>query len=139
MYDTILVPTDGSDPANRAVEHALALADQYDASVHGLYCVETHRYGEPALSSAEIVLNQLEDQGQTMLDELVDRAENLGIPSASTLCHGQPWEEIASCADEIDADLVVIGYQGQSHTRTKTIGSVAERVLRTTDRPVLTA
>jgi len=64
MYDTILVPTDGSDPANRAVEHALALADRYDARVHALYCVETHRYGEPALSSTEIVLDQLEDQGK---------------------------------------------------------------------------
>ncbi|RZH67880.1 universal stress protein [Natrinema altunense] len=139
MYDTILVPTDGSDPANRAVEHALAIADRYDASVHALYCVETHRYGEPALSSTAIVLNQLEEQGQAMLKELSDRADNAGIECTWDVCHGRPWEETLRAADELDADLVVIGYQGQSHARTERIGSAAERIVRSADRPVLTA
>ncbi|WIV68356.1 universal stress protein [Natrialbaceae archaeon AArc-T1-2] len=139
MYDTILVATDGSDPANRAVEHALTLADRYDAEVHALYCVETHRYGEPALSSSAIVLNKLEEQGQAMLQDLVDRADNEGIEMGCTVCHGRPWEEIHDCAEKCDADLIVIGYQGQSHSRDMKIGSVAERVVRTADRPVLTA
>ncbi|TYL36523.1 universal stress protein [Natronococcus pandeyae] len=139
MYDTILVPTDGSDPANRAVEHALTLADKYDADVHTMYCVETHRYGEPALSSAEIVLDNLEDRGAAMLEEISDRADNAGIECNWNVCHGQPWEEVQEKAAELDADLIVIGYQGQSHTRTNRIGSVAERIVRTADRPVLTA
>ncbi|MFD1563364.1 universal stress protein [Haloarchaeobius amylolyticus] len=139
MYDTILVPTDGSDPANRAAKHALALAEQYDAQVDALYCVETHRYGEPALSSAEIVLNDLEERGQALLDDLADRGDNYGIEVSTCLCHGRPWEEIRARADDVDADLIVIGYQGQSHSRGGKIGSVAERVVRAADRPVLTA
>ncbi|MFC6719039.1 universal stress protein [Natrialbaceae archaeon GCM10025810] len=139
MYDTILVPTDGSDPANRAVEHALTIADRYGARVHALYCVETYRYGEPALSSTEIVLDQLEDQGQAMLTELGDRADNAGIECTWDICHGRPWEKALEAADEVDADLIVIGYQGRSHARAGKIGSVAERVVRTADRPVLTA
>ena len=139
MYDTILVPTDGSDPANRAVEHALTLADRYDATVHAMYCVETHRYGEPALSSSAIVLNKLEERGQAMLEELGDRAESDGIDFEWSMCHGRPWEEIHDCCEKTDADLVVIGYQGQSHRREAKIGSVAERVVRTADTPVLTA
>jgi nucleotide-binding universal stress UspA family protein len=139
MYDTILVPTDGSDPANRAVEHALALADRYDARVHAMYCVETYRYGEPALSSTALVLNQLEEQGQAMLEELGDRADNAGIEYTCDVCHGRPWDEALKAADEADADLIVIGYQGQSHARAGKIGSVAERIVRAADRPVLTA
>jgi nucleotide-binding universal stress UspA family protein len=139
MYDTILVPTDGSDPANRAVEHALALADRYGSHVHALYCVETHRYGEPALSSTAIVLNQLEEQGQAMLEELGGRADNAGIECTWDVCHGRPWEAALDAADEINADLIVIGYQGQSHARVGKIGSVAERIVRSADRPVLTA
>ncbi|AFZ71946.1 universal stress protein [Natronobacterium gregoryi] len=139
MYDTILVPTDGSDPANQATEHALTLADRYDADVYVMYCVETHRYGEHALSSADIVLNRLEEQGQAMLEEVTDRANSAGIDCEYTICHGRPWEEVQNKADEFDADLVVIGFQGQSHTRSGKIGSVAERVVRTADRPVLTA
>ena len=139
MYDTILVPTDGSDPANRAVEHALELAEKYDARVHAMYCVETHRYGEPALSSAEIVLDRLEDRGAAMLDELADRAENVGVECSTNVCHGRPWEAVQAKGDELDADLIVIGFQGHGHERTARIGSVAERVVRTANRPVLTA
>lgn len=139
MYDTILVPTDGSDPANRAIEHALELADKYDAVIHAMFCVESHRYGEPALSSAEIVLANLEDRGADMLEEIADRADNVGIECSWNVCHGRPWVEIMKTAEELDADLIVIGFQGQSHRRPGKIGSVAERILRNSDRPVLTA
>jgi len=138
MYDTILVPTDGSEPADRAVEHALTLADRYGATIHALYCVETHRYGEPALSSTELVLDDLEDRGAAMLEGVGDRAADAGVECRWTVCHGRPWEEAREKAAELDADLIVIGYQGQSHTRTDRIGSVAERIVRTADRPVLT-
>jgi nucleotide-binding universal stress UspA family protein len=138
MYEMILVPTDGSDPANRAVEHALALAEQYDADLYAMYCVETHRYGEPALSSAELVLDTLEDEGAAMLESVGDRATATGIDCQWSVCHGRPWNAVKEKAAELDADLIVIGYQGQSHTQTARIGSVAERIVRTADRPVLT-
>lgn len=138
MYDTILVPTDGSEPADRAVEHALTLADRYGAGIHALYCVETHRYGEPALSSTELVLDDLEDRGAAMLEAVGDRAVDADVECRRTVCHGRPWEEVREKAAELDADLIVIGYQGRSHTRTDRIGSVAERIVRTADRPVLT-
>ncbi|MDG5820551.1 universal stress protein [Natronococcus sp. A-GB7] len=138
MHDTILVPTDGSEPADRAVDHALTLADRYGADVHALYCVETHRYGEPALSSTELVLDDLEDRGAAMLETVGERAASADVDCRWTVCHGRPWEEVREKAAELDADLIVIGYQGQSHTRTDRIGSVAERIVRTADRPVLT-
>ena len=137
MYETILVPTDGSDAADRAVEHALELATQYEADVHALYCVETNRYGQPALSSSELILGNLEDRGSAMLASIGDRAAELGIDTTQTVCRGRPWEEVRRTATEIDADVIVIGFQGQSHRRTNRIGSVAERILRTPDRAVL--
>ena len=139
MYDTILVPTDGSDPANRAVEHAMTIAEQYGSRVHAMYCVETHRYGETALSSAEIVVNQLEERGQAMLEELEERADNAGVEVSWHICHGRPWDSIAESAEDLDVDLIVIGYRGQSHERPMKMGSVAERVVRNSNRPVLTA
>jgi nucleotide-binding universal stress UspA family protein len=51
-------------------------------------------------------------------------------------CHGTPHDEIIRYADDIDVDVIVMGYQGQSHEQR--IGSVVERVLRGTERPVLT-
>lgn len=139
MLDTILVPTDGSDPANRAVEHAFTLADRYDATINLLYCVETHRYGEPALSSAEIVIDNIEDRGAAMLEEIQERADGLGIECAAEICHGKPWEAVMERAGDQEADLIVIGYQGENRTQPGRIGSVAERIIRNADRPVLTA
>lgn len=139
MYDTILVPTDGSDAANRAVEHAIELAEQFDSNLHALYVVDTNRYGEPALSSAEIVLHDLEEDGNVLVQRIADRADNLGITTETRVCHGAPHEEIVSYADEIDAELITMGFQGQSHAMEGHMGSVVDRVIRSAGRPVLTA
>jgi nucleotide-binding universal stress UspA family protein len=139
MYDRILVPTDGSEPANRAIEHTLALAEQYGATVYVLHVVDTSRYGEPALSSTEIVLHELEERGHELLDEATDMADDRGLTVETKLCHGRPHREITEYADEVETDLIVLGYQGQSHELKGHIGSVAERVVRHAGRPVLTA
>lgn len=139
MYETILVPTDGSDPANRAVEHALELAEVFGANLHAMYVVDTTRYGEPALSSAEVVLHELEEEGNQLVTQVADRADNVGIHTETMVCHGRPDEEIVDYADEIDADLVVMGFQGHTHDMEGHMGSVADRVTQRAGRPVLTA
>jgi len=65
MYDTVLVGTDGSASANRAVTHALDEAEQHDAALHAIFVVDTGRYAEPALSSSELVTDEIEDWGKT--------------------------------------------------------------------------
>jgi nucleotide-binding universal stress UspA family protein len=135
MYDSILVPVDGSDGGNRATEHALDLAERYDAPLYAMYVVDVSRYGEPALSSVELVVDELEDRGQELLTDLADLADNRGVEVQTKSTHGVPHEEIIDYAEAVDTDLIVMGYQGYSH-RNK-IGSVAERVTRSGVRPVL--
>lgn len=137
MYDTILIGTDGSASASRAVVHALEHAEHFDSTLHAIYVVNTERYPEPALSSAELTTHQIEEYGEELLNDIKDRAEDLGIEFVTECCHGNPYRTIISYADEIDADLIVLGFQGQSHTEKETIGSVTERVVRTSGRPVL--
>lgn len=138
MYDTILVPIDGSDGSNRAVEHALELGQRYDAALFAIYVVDTRLYGEPGLSSTELVIDEIEDRGQEFLAEFAERADDESIPVETRCCHGNPHREIVAYADEIDADVIVIGFQGHTHKRAGNIGSVAERVIRYGDRPVFT-
>ena len=137
MYDTLLVATDGSGPANRAVTHALEQAEQHGADLHAIFVVDTDRYAEPALSSAELVTDEIEEWGSKQLDEVTERAESLSVPTVTRCCHGKPSIEIINYADSIDADLVVLGYQGHSHTKTDRIGSVTDRVVQNVGRPVL--
>lgn len=139
MYDTVLVATDGSGPATRAVTHALEQAERSDAELHAIYVVDTARYAEPALSSAELATNEMEEWGQQELDEVAERAESLGIEVLTRSCHGRPYIEIVEYADTIDADLIVVGYQGHSHSDPGQIGSVTDRVVANAGRPVLVA
>ena len=135
MYDTILVATDGSEPANRAIEHALDLASRYDANVHVISIVDTSRYNEPALSSTELVIDNLEDYARDLISEATERGETLGIELATEVRHGIPHEEIMAYADDIDSDLTLLGRHGASQTGHH-IGSVADRVVAISDRPV---
>jgi len=139
MYDAILVATDGSADANRAVTHALEQAEQHDAALHGIFVVDTDRFSEPALSSGEMETIQEEEWGQEQLDEIASRAEKLEIDVTLYNCHGKPYQEIINYADEIDADLLVLGFHGQSHSSGSQIGSVTDRVVQNVGRPVLVA
>ena len=137
MYDTILVGTDGSGPASRAIVHAIELAEQHNATLHGVFVVDTSVYGEPALGSEELFTHKIEEQGTDYLRDLERRARDLDVECVRRCLHGRPHESIVSYADDIDADVIVLGYQGQSHTRSETLGSVTDRVIRTAGRPTL--
>ena len=139
VYDTILIATDGSADANRAATHALEQAEPHGGTLHAIFVVDTDRYDEPALSSVELQTNQVEEWGTDQLAEIVERGADLGLDVVSRCCHGKPYLEIIEYADEIDADLVVLGYHGQSHTDTSQIGSVTDRVVQNAGRPVLVA
>lgn len=134
MYDTILVATDGSESANRAVEQALDLASMFDAELYGISVVDTRRYGDSMLSDSSGVIGDLEDNAEDISADIESRAD---VDVTTTVRRGRPHEEISSYADSIDADLIVLGNRGLGANGE--IGSTAERVVRYLDRPVLTA
>ncbi|MDQ2049018.1 universal stress protein [Natronolimnohabitans sp. A-GB9] len=137
MYDTILVPTDGSEQAARGVEHGLNLAAQHDASVVCLYVVDERRHGRPpALGSVEAEHEKVEDDALDMLEGIADRARERDLEVACECCRGLPWEEIIAHADREDADLIVMGRRGATDDRRTPLGSVAERVIRQAEIPV---
>lgn len=139
MYETILVATDGSADASRAVTHALEQAEQHDATLHAVFVVDTDRYREPALSSLELETNAVEEWGHEQLSEVEERGESIAVDVTTRCCHGKPSVEVISYADEADADLIVLGYHGHSHEQTDSIGSMTDRVVQNAGRPVLVA
>lgn len=134
MYDTILVATDGSQSANRALDHALDLASTFDADLHAIYVVDTRRYGGSMLSDSDAVVTEVENRGRELLEEIEMRAD---VDVTLTIRDGRPYEQIGEYAEEIDADLLVLGNRGLGSSGE--IGSNAERVVRYVDRPVITA
>jgi nucleotide-binding universal stress UspA family protein len=134
MYDTILVPTDGSDPSREAADHAVDIASQYGAAVHGLFVVDQTGPG----GHWDMVVEDEEERGEQALDALGALGEEAGVTVEKHLRRGRPHEEIVDAADDYGADLVVMGTHGRTGLdRLKTPGSTTERVVRLTTVPVL--
>jgi nucleotide-binding universal stress UspA family protein len=136
MYERILLPTDGSEQSYKAEQKAVELAEQFGAQLHALHVIDTRHMSEPALSSMELVTDEAEALAMELLKDVVQAGGDRGLDVTSRCCHGVPHEEIIAHADDIDADLIVMGYRGHSHA--EKIGSVVDRVLRGTEREVLT-
>lgn len=132
MISNVLLPTDGSKGAQRGVEHALEIAESYDATLHVLYVVDERTHGlTPALSSDEVYLEKLEEDGMEVLGDVVVRAEERAIETKTECVRGMPHEAIVAYAMENDIDLIVMGIHGTGENRSPATGSVTERVIRT--------
>lgn len=140
MYETVLIPTDGSEHANLAAEHALELARAFDATVHVLGVVDIRDAAGPfdAGGVNQAFVESLESQAE----EHVDAVETLATDTDSietAVRRGQPADAIVDYAAEIDCDMIVMGTHGRTGIHRYVAGSVTERVVRLADAPVFTA
>jgi len=141
LIHKILVPTDFSDGAKRALEYAAELSSRFSAPVLLL-----HVYSSPAIpvpdgfvmmtpTSMANMMAQLE----TGLGQARELAQSLGIQQAEAiLVEGAAWHEIVHTAKDRHCDLIIMGTHGRGGISHFLLGSVAEKVVRHADCPVLT-
>ncbi|WP_096392859.1 universal stress protein [Halorubrum trapanicum] len=137
MYSEILVPTDGSPASDAAIEHAIDLADQYGARLHALYVVDGTAYSSLE-AGAEIVVEALESEGEEATRRVADAAADAGVDCVTSVTSGTAYQSIHDYVDEHGIDVVVMGTHGRKGIDRYLLGSVTERVVRTSDVPVLT-
>ncbi|WP_435182567.1 universal stress protein [Halobellus sp. EA9] len=137
MYDRILVPTDGSVATAGAVDHAIELATQYDATLYALYVVDTGAYASLEMGS-EIVAEALGEEGQEAVDAVAERAAEAGVDAETAVANGIAHREIIDHASDHEVDLIVMGTHGRTGVGRFLLGSVAEKVVRSSDVPVMT-
>lgn len=133
----ILVPIDFSDPATGALHQAKMMAESFDAEIVLLYVIEPVAY--PA--ELGVVVNLEDDMEERALTELNKlKTEHLSnIRSVVTkVSHGSADREIVGTAEELNADMIILGTHGYSGLTHLLLGSTAERVVRTAKCPVLT-
>jgi len=140
-FRRILVPIDFTDLSAAALDWAIELAASVGASVTVMHSYAIPMVGFPdgALIPSATAATGLGEAAQKALEEVVaKRRRPGGVPLESLLREGDAWEEIQHVADEMNADLIVIGTHGRHGLARALLGSVAERVIRTAHRPVLT-
>jgi nucleotide-binding universal stress UspA family protein len=138
MYDSVLLPTDGSDSASEALEHAIGAAKAYGAELHIASIVDRRVVLAAETADKEDVRAELADEAEAAVGELAERAEEAGLDVTTATPEGVPHREILSYAEEADIDLLVLGTHGRTGREKRlNLGSTTERVVKATDRPLL--
>jgi nucleotide-binding universal stress UspA family protein len=139
MFDTVVVATDGSGSAERAVEAALDLAERFDATVHGLYVVDESEVEATPEEVRDALERALATTGGRALKFIREAAAAEGDEELVTAVRqGDPATEICQYATEHDADVIATGTRGRHGEHGFLLGSVAEAIVRRAEMPVLT-
>ena len=143
--ETILVPSDLSDCAPGVVRRAATLAAALGAELVLMHSYEVPagleasapvkvKPGSPEVTAADHLRSGVHDK----MPSLVAIAEEVGVPIRTLIVQGQPEVAILSAAEDLGADLIVMGTHGRRGFNRLLLGSVAESVMRRADVPVMT-
>lgn len=135
----IVVATDFSDCSRAAVELARELAQSLHVPLDILHVWEITPLLAVGLEySAGELVTAIEEAAEKQLEETVARVKAKWPETEGQLRSGIGWEEIVRGAKEKGADLLVLGTHGRAGLNHLLMGSVAEKVVRTSPIPVLT-
>ena len=139
MYKKILVPLDGSEVAQKALEEAEKLAKIFDSEILLVQIVQFMPiYGSPELVTPLIIDEKQKEAAHRYLASLVENLKQKGFRATSIVKTGQQVPaEIIDVAKEMGADLIVMSSHGRSGFTRWFVGSVALRVLTRAESPVL--
>lgn len=138
MFDKVLVPVDGSEHADRAVETAIKLAQCYGSEVFLLHVIRDLSLPKEILemiAAGEITaprMQILQDSADIILSKARQKMEQAGITGVKTECLiGDPAFEILKFAGQRGVDLIVIGQRGLGPTD-GLLGGVARKLVNRT-------
>lgn len=142
MYKHILLPTDGSALAGKAIEAGLSLAQATGARLTAMVAVEPFNAfalaPEQVEYNNEVYTSQARAEAHRILDEIARRATAAGLRCDSVVSEAaQPHEAIIEVAGRTGCDLIVMASHGRRGMAAVVLGSVTQKVLTHTTTPVL--
>ncbi len=138
---TILFPTDFSQGARAAMDHAISLAKDYQAKLILLYVIQDISIAEWYIPSSLSVTDLVEDMQKSAwreMDKWSTEVSQSVKDVEKMVVRGVPFVEIIKTSKEKNADLIVIGTHGRTGIDHMLFGSTAEKVVRKAACPVLT-
>lgn len=139
QINQILVPTDFSENAGRAVDYGIALAKRCSAKLHLLHTpvVPTYLLMDLSYSPGPEAVTRILNDSQEALERQAQAVAEAGLEHFTAIREGTVHEVIRDYAKEHDVDLVVIGTHGRSGVSKLMYGSITERVLKTVHTPII--
>jgi nucleotide-binding universal stress UspA family protein len=130
----ILVGVDGSDRSLRAAAYACGLARRQRCPLVVAYAVPVSAWVWAIPGAGAVMQRTLDELASGIRAEIRQLAEDARIPVRFIRRRGQPYRCLRQLADEVNADIVVIGSSGQAHRLLG--GSMADRLIRLGRWPV---
>jgi nucleotide-binding universal stress UspA family protein len=145
MYRHILIATDGSALAEKAVSHGLTLAKSVGAKVTALIVVAPFNVNDVPDSKVRPMSEAIEQHSEhtrqhadRVLSQVADAAKAADVACEIVqIEHGQPYQAIITAAKDKDCDVIVMASHGRSGISALLLGSVTHKVLTHTKIPVL--
>lgn len=146
MYKKILLPTDGSEYANKAAKQAIWIARQSGAELMVINVIETSSLvGLPAEDLIVRIREMLKEEGQKSLEKISDMVMKSkeedecqkDVKLSLDIKEGSPSDVIIKTVEREGIDLIVMGTSGKHGLDRFLLGSVTENVVRSASCPVL--
>jgi len=138
MIKKILLPTDGSEYAEKTVQYALDLAKTLGASIEVMYAFQPlSSLRKRAAMMMEEYRKVLEEDAQEIVTEVAERFKAEGVAVSATVVEGPAAEAILRAIDELKPSLVVMGARGGGGFTNVLLGGVVEQVVHHSPVPVL--
>ena len=141
-YQHILVPVDGSETSYIAIQHAVQLAKAFDSHVSAVLVLVNDPFINvefiDTTHQLESYLAQAKQHADNVLNEAKNKFAEYGVDAELRIIEGQIVQhEIVKAANELSADLIVIGSHGRKGFKKLLLGSVAQSILTDSSVPVL--
>lgn len=129
MYENIVVGTDGSSTAAQAVHHAVQLAEMTGAKVHIVQAVPPTLAVDPAgLAAGATHIERAVADAEAEITRLATAVSERGVAATGRVCPTGAADALIDVAEEVGADLIVVGSRGMTGARRLLLGSVPNAV-----------
>jgi nucleotide-binding universal stress UspA family protein len=140
FYRNIVIATDGSENTQKAISYGIEIAKLSGATVHALYVVDTSSFSSIPMSTEggwEAMYEILKTEGDKAVSAVKSQGEAAGVEVREVVLEGHPVNEIIEFAENNEIDLIVLGTLGKTGLDRFLLGSVAEKVVRSSQVPVM--
>lgn len=134
MYKKILIPVDGSNLAHVAIPYAERIAAAFGSTITIMYV--SHSLEDSHSNMHKLYLEKMVEVIKSEISNYIDKPPRKMITVESATVVGDPAQEIVDFADKQNTNLIVMSTHGRTGVTRWALGSVADRVLRATKRPV---
>ncbi|MBW6519916.1 MAG: universal stress protein [Desulfoarculaceae bacterium] len=134
-----LVPHDGSEHAYKALEQTVELSKKLggETKIEVVIVVPDLCLVDVGLDECKIITRTLYEEAQGIKARINEKLANYGTSAEVRIEAGSEVESIVKCADEFQADFIVIGAAGKHGAGPGRLGSVADKVVNKSDRSVM--